>query len=441
MSDKYRKNTLPSTYIPVLEDTVLANVLTRLPRQSLVELCNKWPRMVNTQPHLNRSGLTQRQWNKVVMVESNKFKTDKKKYPKRKIIDHMVLDYWSNGLNVLQLSQIDCQLIVDKPNSHGWILSKVKERVSGKEVPIQLEPKKFLDMLSKDLNAMFMSYIYVCRHPKLPLIIIRLQVFDLQAVKTSRTSNRPHITSNRPYFVAIPINSPYIIHTVGNDLVTNILLQVVERNLPQTASNILTLETDMRQKPLRSLESMHILHGNSRFGNSLGPWTSYADCTIDASPLASLESHNTLNKPAAADLDIKLAANLKFKGSLQGNIKSSKLFDDIQPNKRRKKRSSLYITEEDDRFDENEKLESDEFASIAPIQNAEFLIQEKFNDDNYSSITLKLAGTDVFAGLHQLSVSSEQEEHMILNPYEVPSWLTGEEGKSCGTVKDGMYIK
>lgn len=410
-----------------MANSVTINILQRLPRYTLVELMNKWPKIINTQPHLTKD-LHQRQWNKLVLLEVSKFRDNKAN--KRKIIEK-VFEFWSNGLNLLQLSQIDCQLIVDKPNSYSWILSIVKDS-KGKEIPLLLDPKKFLDMLSRDLNFIFMTHIYVCKHPKLPLILIRIQVFDLQTVSSSKNSNRPHISSNRPYFLAIPIGSPYIIHSPGKDLVSEIVMQVVERNLPQVPNNLITIDTDYKQHPVKSLEAMNVLYGNSRFSNSLGAWTSYADSTIDISPLNDIDNHKLLNEDKENQHDIKSIANLRFKGNYEGKITSDFLFNESP---RRKKRKTTQFEDK-----EEEEIIKDEFSSLAPVQNAEFLIQQNHGDE-YSNITLKLSGADVFGGLHELSVQAEEKELMILDPSEMPSWLTGEEGRSHGTVRDGLYYK
>ena len=41
---------------------------------------------------------------------------------------------------------------------------------------------------------------------------------------------------------------------------------------------------------------MNILKGNSRFGNSLGIWTPYADGTVDMLPLGAIEHHQVFKQ-------------------------------------------------------------------------------------------------------------------------------------------------
>lgn len=474
---KERQNVLPNTYIPVLPKKVLNNILARLTRPSLLELMSIWPKLLNTQPHLDKgqNKYKQKELNKKVLREVNEIKHATSKYPKRKIIDKLLFEYWSNGLNLLQLSQVDCQLLVDRPNAYYWILSTVRD-MDNKEVPVLLNRKTFLDLLAKELNLLYMTYIYVCRHPVFPLIIVRIQVFDLQPINTSNNVNRPHISSHRPYFLAIPMNSPHIIHSTGNDIVAKTVLQAVERNIHQNPRNILRLETSSNQKPIRSLESMHILHGNSRFGNSLGIWTPYADATVDMFPLGPLENHSLLqeknnsenqdeedNNDDADMKKLKELANLRFKGSINGKLKSEKLFDDIiRPGKLKKTKNRMYDSNldssDDDEGTTGFKTSRNEFTSVAPIQYSEFLIKDEINtnakgenvnpmdqnemdDDKFSLITMKLTGLDVFAGLHEISTKTTNKSDMIIDPTTIPCWLTGEEGASCGIIKEGKFSK
>ncbi|CAH2355632.1 inner kinetochore subunit Chl4p [[Candida] railenensis] len=485
--DSRRKNVLPNTYIPVLSKKVLGNILSRLPTNSIVQLSLLWPRLVHTQPHLEgdeKNKHNQRLLNKRIIQEIKNSYTPPSvpagssnsstsaaawRLPvKRKLVDKLLYEYWTKGLNLLQISQIDCQLIVDRPNAYYWISSTVKDRGGlGNEVPISLDPQRFLNELASDLNTMYMTYIYVCRHPTYPLVIIRIQVFDLQPISSSTLSSKashnsnPHITSHKPYFLAIPLNSPHIIHSPGQSVVSKIVLQAVERNLSQDPTNILSLQTDENQKPVRSLESMHILKGNSRFGGSLGAWTPYADGTVDALPLDEVESHKLIEKEMALQDDaengedemqkLKKIANLRFKGSEDGRFKSDRFYDDVKPISKRRKKFGGAVSfnniedreEVNDGYEEVQNSERTEFSSIAPVQYVDFTLQDTILDlqEESSGIVLKLSGSDVFAGLHELSVQTTERDSMILNPELVPGWLTGEEGASSGTVKNGSFLK
>ncbi|GEQ68873.1 hypothetical protein JCM33374_g2542 [Metschnikowia sp. JCM 33374] len=375
------KNILPNTYIPVYTPKVLTSVLGRLAKSSTVALVSLWPTLKNTQPVRPKSNvvLSQAEFSRQVREVAKAMKA--KKWTKARIIDAIVHEYWSKGLNLLQLAQVDCQLIVDNPNAYLWISSTVKD-AWGHEVPMSLDPASFLDRLASHLSNLFMSYIYVCTHPTFPLVLIRIQVFDL-APNAGRTSSgsagvkvaQPHISSHRPYFLAVPMNSPHLIHSPGDDLVSQTVLQVVESSLARGPSQVLHLETSPTQKPIRSLQSMHILKGSSRFAHSLGAWAPYADGEADISPLARLDKHSSVLKATAKpetyqtpEERLMKLANLRFKGSVAGELSSQTLFDQIKPSKRRK------LNSEQEEIDNTQKKTP--YASLAPIGVAEFEIQE-----------------------------------------------------------------
>lgn len=426
-------------------------MLGHLPKSSLVELILLWSKLVITQPQKQSKTISQRQFNSHVSKCVQDMKLNSGKWPKRKVIDRILFEFWPQGLNLLQLSQIDSQLIVDRPASYSWILSTVRDSTN-KETPILLDPQKFLNTLSKDLSALFMTYIYVCKHPKLPLILIRIQVFDLLPMSQPGFSNRPHISSHKPIFLAIPLNSPHVIHSPGNGMAFDIVLQAVERSLPQNPFNLLRLITNEGQRPIKSLESMHILKGSSRFGNSLGVWAPYADGTVDMLPLNTVDKHAVLQSLEYSDSEdevdviseeqlqnsrmkkLKSLANIRFKGSKKGQVLSEKFFDDNRKSATRKK--SNVLRDEDD---DETKLQS-EFSSIAPIQYAEYVLKDKLGHEDYTNIKIKLTGLDVFAGLHELSVLTTKKEETVVDLEKIPGWLTGEEGQSCGVVKDGNFF-
>ena len=78
-----------------------------------------------------------------ITKEVSEFRKSINRTPKRKLIDKIIFEYWTQGLNLLQISQIDCQLIVDKSNSaQSWIYSTVKD-MHDKIVPISINPREF----------------------------------------------------------------------------------------------------------------------------------------------------------------------------------------------------------------------------------------------------------------------------------------------------------
>ena len=127
------------------------------------------------------------------MKEVKEFQNDFNRIPKRRLIDKIIYEYWSQGLNLLQISQIDCQLIVDKStNAPPWVYSTVKD-MNDENVPITINPSQFLQLLVENLTNLYLSYIYICKHPKLPIILIRIQVFDLNGMDITQNLILYHI--------------------------------------------------------------------------------------------------------------------------------------------------------------------------------------------------------------------------------------------------------
>lgn len=467
------RNILPNTYIPVLLKKVNGNILGRLPRSSLVELVNLWPKLANTQPHIvdRVSKYRQRHEVKIMQDEIKGLRVLQKKIPKRKIVDKILYEYWEKGLNLLQISQVDCQLLVDRPHLFHWILTKVRN-TQGVEEPVLIDPPVLMEQLAKELSLLYMVYTYACRHPRLPIVVIRIQLFDLDVSGVKTISNRPHVTSQKPFFLAIPSNSSKLIHSFGNGISCSIIMQAVQRCLLQSPRNLVTFETLSTQRPVRSLETMHVLNGSSRFGNSMGIWTPYADGTADILPLTPAEKHRELNEEPSSDDEnnesdrkmkrLKQVANLRFKGTVDGRYKSRDFFDaEVRGDDKGRALGSFDTNNISHKLKENEgrtqlknveaqEESTHEFSSIAPLQYAQFVISESSGtqssntesppEKNSFSVTMKLTGSDIFAGLHELSVLTTDKERMIIDPSKIPGWLTGVES-NIGTVYNRKFIR
>ncbi|VEU22425.1 DEKNAAC103314 [Brettanomyces naardenensis] len=469
MTRRHHSGILSNTYVPPLRPSIIAKELTRLSSESLFNLVDLWFTLPVTQPtpskRQRRTGITQikliQDYRKIVYNVRHA-----KSAPKRKLIDRILVDFYPNGLNALQLAQMDIQLMVDKPNLYSWVSSMAK--IVSKVGPIDelkdslddfifsLDSQSFLDHLIRNLANLYLTHIYISRHPQLPLIIIRIQMYEYVHLKRARRRNisgnlvngdNPDIISRRPYYLAIPTSSPNLIHSVSNvdDLASKLILQSVETTLSCSIHQVKLVRN--KEAPLKTLEAMHILKGVSRFGNTLGSWAPYADGTVDIGPLGRPVEHAILkpsnagqyDQPSSEREERKAIAALRFKGSLNTELKSDKLFEDkMSSNKRQKKDISDKENEEDE---EGDLDDTNEYASIVPIQTGEFYVQnslkKKYNGEVRSNdppnVRIRLFGADIFAGLHELAVEG------VVDPRTMPSWLTGEEGLQHGIIKEGEF--
>lgn len=466
----YKQNiTLGNSFIPTVTPSIITRALSRLPLDSLTKLCVLWSQLPQTQPKPTK--LQQRDlyitssWLIADFKEYlEKFKNSKSK-TKRKLIDKLLVDYYNNGLNLLQFAQLDSQLMVEKPLNFLWQSSKLINSNSEDEVINLHNPQSFLDHLLRELSKYFMNHIYISNHPHYPLMILRIQLFDLiteshiPSLKHFTTSNS--IISRKPIFIALPINSCNILHTYQSNLATDQTIQIVLQCFQIALSN--TLDKQLRvlvnenEPPIKSLESLHILKGNSRFAESLGPWAPYADGSVDISPFDDVKNHPAFKPEKIQMIDVderrKRIAMLRFKGSLHG-LQSEKLYEDVKNRKRKVRKNNSESCEimnfsndtnvdesgetaeiESDDDLEEKNISSNKYTSITPVQTVKLEIRNEYNGFR-PSVKLVFMGKDVFGGLHELC------DMGLMNPETVPGWLTGQESQCYnGIIEDDIFKK
>lgn len=422
-------NALRNTFVPKRSPVVQSRILARLTTDSLLNLCLLWCSMPITAPRPSESqleelGISKADYIKEFIDDIKEFK-EKRTITKRRIIDRLLVDYYPFGLNLLQYAQIDSQLIVEKQQGFLWQVSKLINTNSQPEVLNLHSPQLFLENLVKNLSKYYMNHIYISTHPHYPLTIIRIQLFDIvssqinsQNLSLSTTNS---LVSRKPFLLALPANSPNIIHSPlsPQDNTGLMILQSISSSLSTSQKQVRIQTGD--HGVLKSLESLHIIHGNSRFANMLGVWAPYADGKIDISPFDDVENHQVLQKMEfVGDQDFERIARLRFKGTLD-ELGSEKLYEDNAPRKKRKNN------------DELRNIDKNEYSSLTPVQYVEFEIKNEFKSQK-PTLKLKFQGNDVFGGLHELCASG------LINPETIPGFLTGEEGLQSGKVDDGVFI-
>ncbi|ODQ79900.1 hypothetical protein BABINDRAFT_36105 [Babjeviella inositovora NRRL Y-12698] len=445
---------LPNAYNPNYPPHQLVRILSRLPTKSLINLAQLWTALPQTQPSVDKavgSDVSTAQLCQEISMELDAYKAAPKPPKKRTVVDKIIAEYWSAGLNLLQLASLDCQLLVDLGNAYYWSYSTVynyksylkesQDRTSTQI--IAFNPQRFLELLIANLSSFYYNHVYVCRHPEFPITIIRVQVFDLQARATrNATHNRkraPNFASHKPFFIVIPINTPYVIHSpfgTASDLVCSIIVQSLETALSDSMKlSVKLVSADLRiLPPVKSLESIFFTLGNSRFSSCLGMWIPYADDAVDINPLADLSFHQAkvASESVTRDEQRLQMANLRFKGTRSGVLQSEQLFDDKTKRKKRRTEDSTDVPTETETI-----MGKSQYASIAPVQNVEFKLTDPPSSEINAklNIRLRLCGSDVFAGLHELSAMADGP----VDPFRIPAWLTSEGGGRNGTVTGGVF--
>lgn len=401
------KNVLPNSYVPVVPVATQQNLVQKLPKKSIWELAQLWLDNAATHP-APRPGEPQHEANARIRREIEQMQQLGAR--KEFFVQKMTEEYWPRGLNLLQLAHLDCKALAENTGLHFWVSSTARD-LWGAEVPLLLDPKDFLKKLAADLSRSFTCHIYVTQHPSIPVVVIRIAVYDVlpfTAKNVEARHSRPHVTSHKPFFVALPGNSPHVIHSPNVTVVGDAVLQLIESSILRTAQMVF-LERPTALRGIKSLETMHVLKGCSRYANMLGVWTPYADDTVDISPLGSASKHPLMSSTPARyespqERTEKLA-NVRFRGRAETPLP---------------KRSQ----------------QRDTFASVAPLTYAEFTLREELPNGAESGVVLKLSGTDVFGGLHKLAATGHNK---VLDPETIPGWLTGENGMSTGVVLKGVF--
>ncbi|GME79712.1 unnamed protein product [Ambrosiozyma monospora] len=445
---------LSNSYIPPIRKTVLSKELQKLSAESLFDVVQLWLSLDVTQPRVSeyyrKKGLSRRQVIKKLKDFMEKTKNIKQAFQrKKKLIDRILVYFYPKGLNSLQLAQLDIQCMVEKPNSYSWISSSAKivtDVLSGRvaeddgsnlaDFVFSLDAQNFLDNLIKNLSNLYLTHIYISRHPTMPLIIIRIQMYELSHLRRKQLQkDEPNLISRRPFYLIIPTSSTNLIHSVldPSDTASKLIMQSVEMTLSSSLHRVKLIQNE--EFPIKSLDAMHILKGVSKFAESLGSWAPYADGTVDMNPLDDPTNHMIMKLGMKDDDDLnseeteeerkikrrKLVANLRFKGTLKNELKSDLLYETNKLNKKGK-----------------EKEIENEYQSIVPVQHFEYVMNNPFSATNQRtkpqsesasnpedaaaldapSIRFRFFGNDVFAGLHEEAVKGN------IDPETMPDWLT-----------------
>lgn len=302
---------LSNSYIPPLRATQIDRELQKLPPDSLYNLTHLWLSIPSTQPvpnaYLRRKGYTKSSLADTFLTKLKSLKNFKNKTQlKKKLINTILVEFYPNGLNTLQLAQIDVQLLVDRPTSSSWISSTVKIVNGSSDIPsneedisnderndkiskltnytFSLDSQLFLDKFIANLANLYLTHVYISRHPYFPLIMVRVQMYDytyhrssathsevfqdltnralfksekmkfnedLDRIlnnKNNRTPNQeintnlqrqvrlqiqPQVRSHKPFYILLPISSPHVIHSVfpPDDVCSRLILQTLETTL------------------------------------------------------------------------------------------------------------------------------------------------------------------------------------------------------------------
>ena len=246
-----------------------------------------------------------------------------------------------------------------------------------------------------------MKHIYIQSHPSLALLIIRLVLTD-GGIKDDLLSSR------RTFFLGIPSSSPFIFHTPATDQLQEIIRQTLSQVFSTPRYPIIVTPTNPAITA-KTLESMMTLCGASRESSSLGAWRIYAKGWVDGSPLAA----ETIIEEAPVATDERSKREILARSRFGMNV--------------RKKNVLVANSEEE---------EDDDIVTPA-LERVEWKIIHEYPDDSTfkPNLTMRLEGSNVFHGVFEGVVDG------WIDGERMPGWLTGEEGRSEGKVRDGRIVE
>lgn len=307
--------------------------------------------------------------------------------PKSTILREITMEYWSKGLNLFQVAEVESKYILEFQNRHSWTHSTFLLG-SGEEFIPSIEPESFLTAFQTALYPMILGHTYITRHTELSLTILRLQIFNPKPRPSSP------LLPLRPIYLAFPTSSPHVLHSAGEDLIMRGVFHALQTILSYPTS-IVTLKQS-QDVPSKSLQAFATLKGISRHAASLGAWGVYAADMVDSSVL-SLENHPNQSAISSDEATKRIQlANLRFHGH------TSKDGNKTQP---------------------------------VQIQTFEAHMKEPHEDGNFTpSLTIRLEGDDVFHGMYKLVKDG------IADAETLPDWLTGEELHQSGKAENGRFL-
>ncbi|GMM32343.1 Chl4 protein [Martiniozyma asiatica (nom. inval.)] len=309
---------LPNYHIPPLTARQITRELNKLNPDTLHNLVKMWLTLHQTQPKIS-SRDTQADVDVVCKGHLKKVDQLKRQYSKnqfkKKIIDHILIDFWPNGLNTLQLAQIDVQTLIERPNVYSWMSSTAKivnnldplsiSSISNidelQDYIFSLDSQSFLNNFIKNLSNLYLTHIYISRHPRLPLFLMRIQMYEkiqryhlnfknktriqfendfqnhlLNAdnksalkVRNSKGKAQQQIVTSKPHYILLPFSSPHVIYSCQNNFSAE-NVNVAQGNELLTTNSVDDLTTKLLLQTLESTISSSSSSSSSSIPSSFG---------------------------------------------------------------------------------------------------------------------------------------------------------------------------
>ena len=213
-----------------------------------------------------------------------------------------------------------------------------------------------------------------------------------------------------PIYLALPQSSPYIIHSHLNENNPYLkgIFQTVTKLLSRPGKPVELQHS--KSPPTKSFSSLSVLKGASREANVQGPWKIYSKGQADIynNPLEPETIEKTNKRKQEFDFEEELrTCKRPLSDSMLKKLTRLRFHGDIEAS---------------DHTDNRVQISYNSFTLKVPYKDS------KESELFVPSIKLKLEGTDVFGGMKELALKR------VIDIEKMPSWLTGENGVSSGTI-------
>ena len=392
---------------------------------------------------------------------------------KRDIINRILDGDWRRGISLQQLAMIDFRNLQGNDTALRWTALKLvplndpeprkiasepdnrprKRRRVSPESPLypRIQPASFVSSLSSEISSLVKAHYHIHMIPHTSgssLPVLRLHVSDSPYANSSNQSSELFLESARTLYVALPNSCPYVYvalsgpaasakgkdaaaSTVKMDIASlkRTVLEAIPKALSRPQQRWSLEPTNLTAK---SLKAICALRGSERSGASGGAFSIFSEGEVDDSPLDPRADGDDEAVIARKETMKKKRKALEERDS---NADAAKVIGKVA------KRFGAVGSQSSVAADENNEGKghiSKPSPSSTPALDRVFVRIENGNSSDVSQPEMKFnltfSGVDVFAGLRQLA------ELDCVDAERMPAWMTGEEGASMITLRDGLVL-
>ncbi|KAK4867400.1 hypothetical protein LT330_000910 [Penicillium expansum] len=385
-----------------------------------------------------------------------------RKGAKREVLERILEGDWRHGITLRQLAMVDLRYMDDHPASLRWTaleLSRIDtKRKNSKELPPadwsgsvpRMQAATFVQGLQREISSLVKAHYHLAHSATLPLTFLRIFVVD-SPYQSPRQAAEIFTDSSRIIYVAFPDSCPYVYtsiaastgsktapstSSVATD--TRTLQRLVRDSIPKALSRPqerFSLQTT--SLAAKNLPTLLALRGPGRSMASNGVFSIFADAAIEGSPLDPRPS-NTISpeEHIQASHSGPIEGKENTNGSATKRRSSGIETDPVSPDSKKRR---LAIHSRFGTLGSSLAPAPLDRLDIRLLDNSGSNVEQDDYVDNSTftppAVSLTFSGTDVIGGIRKLA------ELGIVDPERMPSWMTGEEGVSVATVRQGQRLQ